>query len=160
MLNLHRFNGHLDMADPRTPVHAAAGCTWPSIPAYRYLLVSANAYGVLAPLNTTGILVEQAGAGPSHDAMQYNMIAAPPPILFAILYKNWVEDPPGYEWDIGIVASMCGILQTTLEFPIQKCNVDFTIGEMSCSGYYGGTGSTFQAKQVEWNRTLPPPPIP
>ena len=153
-----RFDGHLSHEDPRTPVTGAAGCVWPTIPAHRYRLSSDNAWGVLFPLRAQPILVEKVTPGDAHDACQWNMISGPPPILFAILWKSWNPHSEGYTWQLGITATLCGIMEIEIERPEERCNRDFIIGEMTCPAYAGGTGANFQARQVEWNKTAPPLP--
>jgi len=156
-----RFKGHLSHLDPRGPLTGAGGCVWPTIPAYRYRLQTTNAYGSLSVLNTWPILIEQVTPAPGHDDMQYLMIGGPPPITFCIVWKRVAADRQSYDWEIGISAAGCGIMEKTVTRSRRKCNEDFPIGEMACPSYYGGTGTNFQAKQVEWDKTAPPtPPIP
>lgn len=156
-----RFEGHLSHLDPRGPLTAAGSCIWPTIPAYRYQLSTTNAYGSLAVLNTWPILIQQVTPSPGHDIMQYNMLSGPPPIIFCVVWKRSAADRLSYDWEIGISATGCGIMEKTINKTRRKCNEDFFIGAMDCTMFYGGTGSSFQAKQVEWNKTSPPvPPVP
>ena len=152
----NHFAGHYETGDPRTPVTAGAGCVWPTVPAHRYLLKSTTATGILLGLNTQGILVEKGSPGPAHDECIFNMIDGPAPILFASIRKRWLSSIDGYAWDIGIVVSICGGLEKTLDFPHQTCNRDFEIGNMPCPLTSDETGPDFTAYQVEWNHTTPP----
>lgn len=150
------FRSHLFPGDPRTPLTAAGGCTWPTMPAHRYALTTTTAYGVLSPLNNQFILIEKVTPGSAHDACQWNMISAPMPVLFCIVWKRVQSTRLTYTWSIGILASACGIMEKDIVVPRQPCNVNFPIGNMECTAYYGGTGANFSAEQVVYNKTAPP----
>lgn len=150
------FSGHLEHGDPRTPLTAAGACVWPTMPAHRYLLSSTDAYGILSPINGQGILVEKDTVGIAHDSCTWNMIRGPAPILFVFLTKSTAPDRQSYYWDIAMSATVCGIMTARVTRSLRKCNEDFPIGDLVCPGYYGGTGSTFKAEQVEWDHLEPP----
>lgn len=150
------FRSHMFEGDPRTPLTAAGACIWPTIPAHRYAFTSTDAYGVLAPLNTTPILIEKVTPGSAHDLCQWNMIAGPPPVLFCIVWKRVDEDRLGYTWEIGLSSTACGIMEKEIHVERGRCNEGFSIGEMTCPDYHGGTGDTFAAEQVVFDEVLPP----
>lgn len=150
------FRSHLFPGDPRTPLTAAGGCIWPTIPAHRYLLKSQDATGVLTGLNTEGILIEKVTPGEGHDSCQYLMIAGPVPVTFCIVWKHIAADRNGYRWTIGISATGCGIIEGEVIRPRETCNRDFLIGSLGCSMTSDHTGATFTAYQVVFDETNPP----
>lgn len=158
-LYANRFAGHLRTFDPRTPLTAAGACIWPTVPAHRYLLKSEDATGVLLGLNTQGILIERTTVGIGHDTSQWSMIAGPPPILWALVFKETLPDRLSYRWTVAISASFCGILLKNWTLSRRKCNVDFHIGNMPCVSTSDETGPTFTAYQVEYASSEPPPPV-
>lgn len=153
-----RFSGHLEAADFRTPLFGAAGCTWPTIPAQRYYLSSTNATGLLTVLNFTGILVIQNVPVVNHDDIQWVQFG-PHPFTVIKFRKLWVKERPGYNWELVLdIGSACGpALTWTLERPIESCNRDVIFGNKACQNAPSWTtGSTFSAKQVEFDQGRPP----
>lgn len=150
------FRSHMFPGDPRTPLTAAGACTWPTVPAHRYLLTTTDADGILAPLNSQGILMEKDTVGVAHDFCTWNMISAPAPIMFAFMYKTTETGGMSWKWELAIAATVCGIMTKNLLGHTGKCNVDFPIGNMSCPGYYGNTGASFRAAQVVFDESAPP----
>lgn len=157
-----RFRGHLEPEDPRRPLTAAGGCTWPTIPPHRYYASSENATGFLLPLNTQGILLEKVTPGLAHDACQWLMIAGPIPITFGILWKRYYREREEVDWYLGISASPCGLIDIEWTTPIQSCNRAHLLGDHCCPLLPGScTGDTFTLWQVEYDKTEPtsqPPP--
>lgn len=156
-----RFEGHLSHLDPRTPVTAAGCCTWPTIPAHKYILGSPNAWGVYVGLTFKGMLMVKDTVGPAHDLCSWNMVDGPAPITFAVLRKRYNRPDGFYTWELDMSVTGCsGIQQKERIFDCGPCNVDFLIGNIECSGLPGGTGSGFFARQVEWDKTNSPNPWP
>lgn len=155
----NRFAGHLDKDDPRTPVHGAAGCIWPTIPAQRYIVVSSDATGIFAPFILTPALVIRLRTQPDHDDYEYFPTSVPPPWTITRCVKVWNPTTRGYRWELDMNAGS-GICDVSwrVEFPEQKCNVTVPLGNKICPGGIppGQAGSTFRLEQVEWNKTSPP----
>lgn len=157
MLYDDHFSGHLDHRDPRTPVHGAAGCTWPTIPAMRYLLKSENATGAWAVWNTSGTLLLRVALTPDHDQYDYVPAGTPPGWSITRARKSWNPSTEGYTWELflNFGGSLC-VVEIVIERPEEKCNVDVAIGDRSCPALPGSSGSSFSMRQVEWNDAVPP----
>ena len=153
------FAGHMETQDPRTPVHGAAGCVWPTIPAQRYQVGSSNAWGVFAPFILTPALVIRLRTQPDHDAFGYFPTSVPPPWAITLCRKVWNPETGGYRWELDMNAGsgICAV-EFRVEFPEQKCNVNVILGNQSCPGGTpaGSSGDTFGMKQVEWDAIAPP----
>lgn len=156
-----RFSGHFESADPRTPLHGAAGCIWPTVPAFRYCLKSDNATGVFWLLNFTGILVIRTTAAVDHDDYRYVPIAPPPPYNITRCRKVWNPLTTGYRWevDMDLGSGLCPV-SWRIERPNEKCNVNVILGARSCPSPppLGSTGSTFRMLQVVYDEACPVPP--
>lgn len=154
-----RFAGHMPDGDPRTPLHGAAGCVWPTVPATRYLFTSDDATGIFLPFKLLGALVIRSVATVDHDLYSYISMAWAPP--WELVYCRKVKDPStsGYRWQIQMHAGS-GLCLVTIDapFPNQKCNVTVPLGAYECpfSVPPGTTGSTFRMEQVEFDETSPP----
>lgn len=155
----NHFAGHMESGDPRTPLHGAAGCVWPTVPAMRYLLISDDATGVFLPFKTTGALVARTIVTLDHDLYGYVPLAWPP--LWNCTKCQKVSDPStgGYRWQIEFNAGS-GVCSVSIDkaFPEQKCNVTVPLGNYTCPGQVpaGQTGTTFRMEQVEWDEATPP----
>ena len=156
MLYANRFAGHLDMDDPRTPVTAAGGCVWPTVPAHRYLLQSDNATGSLASLLSAGLLVEKVTSGPAHNFCSWSLVFPHPSILECAWQKTRVASPLGYTWYFSLRILPGSVWQTILSFELRKCNVDVPIGVVTSPDSSDHTGTDFKALQVEWDQWTPP----
>lgn len=145
--------------DPRTPVHGAAGCVWPTVPAMRYVITSDNATGIFLPFNTFNALVIRPTVTVDHDLYAYQAIAWPPPWTLVYCRKVYDADTAGYRWQLQMHAGS-GLCLVTIDkpFPFQKCNVEVPLGAHSCPNPIppGTTGSTFRMVQVEFDDTEPP----
>lgn len=155
----NRFAGHMETGDPRSPVFAAGGCTWPTVPALKYRAQSDNASGSLSQLDGNGLLLPLITFPHDHDVSVWQFTAATGDIEF-INATKFGGSPfgPGYKWriDIKIRGDFFIIIKEVL-FPTQKCNVDVHIGNIVARGpSVGETGDTFAINQVEWDQVLPP----
>jgi hypothetical protein len=160
-----RFEGHLESEDPRTPVTAAGGCTWPTVPAHRYLLVDPDATGIWSCMVYNGILIEKVTPGPAHDACQWNMVMAPWPIIWTVVWKRWDRAKQQIEWEVTINNALCDALaQATKDFGYWKCNQNFVFGKLGCTqSGVPAEMTNLQFLQVEHDKTRPPggwPPLP
>lgn len=153
------FAGHVDTKDPRTLVFGAAGCVFPTMPAFHYRAMSENATGDFAELNGDGILLPLLTAQPGHFNTTYGFFGGIGAL--EMLLANKVQnalDRPGYRWQI-IMQIACQIDPIIAQFPrpFEKCNRDVPIGALEGDlPEFGTTGSTFILRQVVWNETMPP----
>ncbi|MCK5292957.1 MAG: hypothetical protein KAR39_13185 [Thermoplasmata archaeon] len=157
----NHFAGHFESADPRTPLHGAGGCVFPTVPAMRYCLRSNNATGLMAILNYTGILVIRPVVTLDMDFYQYQPVAPPPPFGVTRCVKVYNPVTEGYRWEVNInMGSGVCPMEWRIEKPFSACNVDVLLGARSCPGGIppGSTGSTFTMYQVEYDGTCPLPP--
>lgn len=158
-LYANRFAGHLTDGDPRTPLHGAAGCTFPTVPAFRYFFYSSNATGVWFPFRIFGALVIRPTDTVDHDFYAYAAVAWPPP--WALEYCRKIKEPNGrgYRWQIAINAGS-GACRTVWDIPYfeQKCNHTILLGDRECPEIplAGSSGSNFRMYQVEYDEALPP----
>jgi len=155
---IDRFQSHMPEGDPRTPLFGAGGCPWPTVPAYRYLLVSAHATGIWEFLNDDGILIEFVSFGDNHDLIQYEGPLGPGPLEYAQVWKEYVPGAPTFAWELSLKHEQCGgVLFIHKEFSLQPCNRNWLLGNYECaSGYPGETGHSFSMRQVEYNKNVPP----
>lgn len=158
MLYDYRFQGHKATEDPRSVTTAAGGCTWCTYPAYRYLLVSDNAFGVYGMLKTTGLLIQQFGDITLHDLAPWVGPIPPIPGVSVIVFKEKIAAPLGWRWYVTIIVPQCPLPNFKLFEPYSgPCNVDVKLGNMVCSEpSMGETGNDLQMLQVEWDQTQPP----
>lgn len=154
-----RFSGHMETDDPRTPLHGAAGCTWPTVPATRYLLKSDDATGVFLPLNFLGARVIRMVNTLDHDSYSFVPLAGPPTFTILLCRKVANKATGGYRWELDLDGfSGCGVLEIRVEFPAGKCNKTVPLGNWVCPLFplAGSTGSTFRMLQIEYDQTDPP----
>ena len=153
----NHFAGHIEHGDPRTPVTAAAGCLWPTMPAHRYLLTSQDASGMFLALNTVGVLFSKSTVGPGHDLCQWSGMGMPPPFVIAIAIKQAAPNKQTYTWTVTLSALGVGLAIKTVEFPLGDCNLDRLIGLFGFANpFLGNTGFSCQLQQVEFDHTEPP----
>ena len=157
-----RFQGHLSIEDPRSVTTVAGGCTWPTIPAYRYLLTSDNPVGPFGFLATTGLLVQSASPITDHDFGIWLGPVIPVPGVTATVAKVKYEGTEAWMWIVGILVPTCPLPAWGYFGPkTGKCNVDVTLGNIPCIiPSIGETGSDLQMRQCEWDQTGPPYPWP
>ena len=150
------FSGHFPPDDPRTPVTAAGGCTWPTVPAYRYRLVSDNATGILSFLNTTGILYQQSGTPPGHNEMLYTGIILGQQIQSTTLQRSYPTVQGNIMWNLYLHHQDCYFEMTTsgTQSP-GKCNVDVPLYEFDCLWAEGSSGDTVRLLQVQFDKQWP-----
>jgi hypothetical protein len=159
-LYANRFAGHLEDEDPRGPLSAAGGCTWPTIPAFRYWLISDDATGDLAFFNTDPVLIQFASVQPAHDSAGWTPHGANPFITFGIAAKLFEQGDPTYLWQFvfGIVAIPEAPLVFEVTRSLEKCNRDIPLPNVWAFDIDRGvTGDTFRMEQIEWDKTSPPP---
>lgn len=153
-----RFSGHLDPLDPRTLMFGCGACTWPTIPPFRYMLVSDNAEGIFAFLNTDGILCEHFGAKPGLNSILWRGPLNDVPVVVAILWKTFESTAAEFRLRISVSLLGFGVLGIDKTFPLAPCNVPLALGNhnIPAEPSWGETGDTCRLLQVEFDEVLPP----
>jgi hypothetical protein len=70
------FKGHLDPGDPRDPLWAAGGATWPTIPPYNIIVGNPITHPIWLPLLNPGILMSPDQLTP-YDDQTWTSVAQP-----------------------------------------------------------------------------------
>lgn len=153
------FSGHLETGDPRGPLSAAGGCTWPTIPAFRYWLISDDATGDLAFFNTAPVLIQFRSAQPAHNLAVWLLQGTHPDVSIVIAVKLFDQGSTTYTWEFAILVN--AIPEALLEFvvtrPIGPCNRDIPLPDVWAFDIdRGTTGTTFRMEQIEWDHESPP----
>lgn len=154
------FVGHLPKGDPRGPLSAAGGCNWPTIPAYRYWLISDDATIDLAFLNTRPILLEFTSLQPAHNLGVWQLLGTSADVDSAIAVKLFTPGTSIYMWVFGI--EVTAIPEAPLQFnvprSVETCNRDIPLPNTWAFDIDRGvTGDTFRMEQIEWDKESPPP---
>lgn len=154
----HRFDGHLEHTDFRTCVTGAGGCTWPTIPAVKYLITSDNPQGAFGFLATDGILVGRATENVEHDFTIWQGPLNVVPVTFCFLAKAMFPDAVSWQWALTIKIPLCPLTTGGVFGPFSgRCNRNFAFDNMVCSeSSVGETGNDLQIQQVEWDQVVPP----
>lgn len=154
----YRFVGHLGGDDPRTNLHGAGGCVWPTVPAYRYLLTSDNPTGPFQFLSTVGLLVQFASGDLGHDLALWLGPWNPLPGVTCTAFKSMEPSGMAWRWTIGIKVPTCPSPAWGYFGPFYGvCNVDQVLGNIQCIlPSIGETGSDLQMRQCEHDATGPP----
>lgn len=155
----NRFKGHMETGDPRSLIFAAAGCTWPTVPAWRYRAVSCDATMLFAGLNVPGLLLLLDVGGVTHDSAVWITAAPVPPIFVAALVKTAdTVNPGGSLWRFFIsIAGIPGTIEKIVTRPEARCNQPLLLGAFGSDiPAQGTTGDTFRLEQVEWDEEFAP----
>lgn len=153
------FAGHIEDMDPRGPLSAAGGCTWPTIPAYRYQLISDDATGDWAFLNTDPILLQFDSPQPAHNAAEWILHGDNHYVDSAIAEKFYKQGDNTYRWAFEIeieslpeAALVFGVIRD-----VESCNRDIPLPNVWAFDIdRGRTGDTFRMEQIEWDKEAPP----
>jgi hypothetical protein len=151
------FAGHLRSDDPRSLMWASGGCSWPTVPAWNFLLASTNATGVLTFLNTSGIQLKPTPGPSSSYQTQWFLNGALPIIIGAVMLKLYVKTAEVYTFDLW-VSTLVGSFFSVTQFPLQTCNRTHMLTPASLGSpvELGNTGDGFRLLQVEHDQTRPP----
>lgn len=155
----NKFAGHHPEDDPRSLLFAAAGCTFPTTPPFRYRAQSSNALFRFAELNGDGLLLELFTPEPNWNNASWLWTSTGGDLDFvAIVKQQTPATRPGAEWICLMkIAIEPIVMRKTIVRSLGKCNVDILIGEMDTGDLdQGTTGTTFTIKQVEFDEELPP----
>lgn len=156
-----RFSGHMPVGDPRTPLHGAGGCDWPTVPPRRWALYAPLAWGWVAAWATQHVLLEWSNVGVAHDDCWWYMIDGPSIVGDATIRKRWLRDPRKIQYDIVVSTdSICGVFTWKLTQNEEACNRKFRLSGQDCylEPELGGTGKFVDMRQVEFDATEAPPP--
>lgn len=151
------FSGHMPEGDPRDLMWACGGCNLPTVMAHNFLLVSTDAWGALAPLNTSGIqLVPNEPIGSSWE-FWWKAHGGVPWWIIVLMKKTFPHNGDNYRIEIQATFPF-GLIYSDTTFPRQTCNRThfLTPVEVGTPVPIGGTGDGFQLQQVEWNESRPP----
>jgi hypothetical protein len=154
------FSGHLPDGDPRGPLSAAAGCIWPTVPPYRFHLISDDATAGLGFLNTRPIVFEFVSDQPAHDQAFWSLLGTHPDVSSGLVVKEYDFFRTGYAWagQIWVNAFFSLPLLFRQLRPIERCNRDCALPNVAVYEPIDGvTGDTFRLEQIEWDKTSPPP---
>lgn len=154
-----QFSGHIETNDPRTPLSAAGGCTWPTIPPYRLWLVSDDATGDLAFFNFAPLLLEWDAPQPAHDLAEWQLIGDDDYAESAIAEKLFTQGQNTYRWrfEIEVIAIPEEPLVFGIIRDIGRCNVTIPLPNVWAFDIdRGRTGDTFRMEQVVWDEDSPP----
>lgn len=154
-----RFAGHMPEGDPRGPLSAAGGCVWPTVPAFRYWLISDDATEELAFFNTDPVLVEFDSPQPSHSYAKWTLVPPHAYVLAAIAEKRHWPGEGVYRWHFNIdVDEFPGHpLIFSIERPAETCNRNLPLPNVvAFDPASGETGDTFRMEQIVWDQTSPP----
>lgn len=154
-----RFAGHVFQGDPRYLVSVAGGCTWPTIPAYRYWLISSDARGMLAEFNITGNLFTRTNNDVDHDDGSWMWVSGPLVVAGGFIRKVWIREEETQVWVVHLdLQSGLGDLNWIWTTGYQKCNVGKELWseclDIGCE--FGETGEETMLEQVVWDEITPP----
>lgn len=150
------FAGHLELDDPRSPLFGAGGCTWPTIPAYRYIVCPAGTWGVFSGLDGVNIQLRLSVGQPAHNDCWWLGFNLPWPLTYGTLRKQWVQANNTQLWTLALTGGyVCGTVQWVWVRAESDCNVDHNIGAAECSisPPVGGFGSGTKLLQCEYDKT-------
>lgn len=154
---LNKFAGHMRSGDPRTPVFAAGGCPWPTIPPYRWVLTSSDATRMYAPFNGASILFECEDANTRHDLAVWRVVDQPWWLYDAVIEKHFIRDQyPNYRYWVTILMTLRGIDEIAVANRHGRCNENVHLGNQIGGPLRGNVGNTFRMLQIEYNQTEPP----
>lgn len=153
------FAGHFSPGDPRGPLSAAGGCTWPTIPPYRFWLTSDDATGDLAFFNVRPVLFQFASGQPAHNFTWWFRHGTHPDVGLARCLRRYTFAAPTSNWAFTIPVN--AIPEESLNFnidrPIETCNRGLPLPNTFAFDIDRGvTGDTFRLEQIEWDQTSPP----
>lgn len=152
------FEGYFDPGDPRSPAFASEGATWPTCPAWRYLLASSDATGSWSFLRATGILFEFAQAVASHTHRWTGIQGMPACFSLCELDRQWLPIVSLVSWRLRIKTPCYWLpwqyVKITQPGP---ANVDIPLGPHYWpNGPPGSSGKELTLYQCIWDEEEPP----
>lgn len=155
-----RFSGHFNTGDPRTPLHSARSCIWPTVPPFHWRMEVDSAYGFLACLWPDTLFLERPGILHDHDLTEWSPVVHPPCIRFCSFRKIWIEESKRTMYTLFFVMQAIFWPVTFTWFEGEHaCNRDWELGDwhhdlwppLPPSGFTNAV-----LRQVEWGETYPP----
>lgn len=151
------FSGHMHERDPRSPLFAAGGCIWPTVPGYHLLVVSTNAWGALSWLNVAGIQLKPHPTSFTPDEAWWIQNGGTAPITWALLKKLRLPGTRGYTLQLTFQPLGLAMVQTERTFNVQHCNVTHPLNEFTVENVpVGGSGDGVKIVQCAFDETRPP----
>lgn len=154
-----QFSGHMFEDDPRGLLFGTHGCTWPTVPAWRYRAQSDNATGLFVELNGDGLLVPFLDETPSAKRVRWEFSGGVGQILeirFTKVQAPVDEDGFAFICEIDLALPKVSV-RRRIHFDLQECNFNALFGNFpGVDPVWGNAGSTFTMNQVVWDETLPP----
>lgn len=155
----NRFAGHMHPDDPRTPLQGAAGCTWPTVPAFRFKLRTENAYGLLTFWNYNNALLQQQPGSHEHNELWWLGSNLPLGCSYLIVGKHYTHPASIFTWTVALILTgPYTLISVEVPFEFGVCNRDWPIGDFTSPFLPdSGMGSTCRLTQVEFDKTQEPP---
>ena len=148
--------------DPRTLLHAAGGCNWPTVPAYRYGFKCPTGTGPWSVLNNAYMVFEFRGAGPDHDLAYWDAFILPLAFTRGIIVKQRQPGTNNYTWTLEVEWGVLGNISIkTVPGDPDGCNENVLVPHMVfplIPGFESGDDSSLIP--VEFDDTEPPWPWP
>lgn len=155
------FSGHFHQDDPRWALTGAAGCTWPTIPAQRYLLVSGNATGIWATVMMDGFKFGRNSPNYQHDPTIWVTFQNPIGYGKGQLTKTYNRDTRKVTWRLQLDSIYCYFgIDESWEKEESKCNGIITLGEATCTPDTGNLGSDCKLLPCQYDTWIPEEPWP
>lgn len=148
------FDGHFDGDDPRWVTTAAGGCTWPTIPAHRYMLMSDNATLSWWHLRFPWALFQRTSPASSHDQCTWGLYSTTYPITWAWFDRLWIPAEQRIKWHVEIMTIDC-YFPAIADFYTEPgaCNGEVQLGDMTCIAALGSTGDHMKLIPVQFDKT-------
>jgi hypothetical protein len=154
------FKGHFESDDPRNVVWSAGGCTWPTVPAYRYRMYCSGGGGLWLWLRTAGLLME-ANHVADHDDMTWESISGLPFYLTSVwMWRQFQRDTGQVRWTLFFNSPFVGpVIEVQNYFDAyKKCNVDIAIDNSAWDWPpISSPGEELSLRQVYYDEDEPPP---
>lgn len=154
-----QFAGHFFPADPRSNLTGAFGCTWPTVPAYRYLISAPEATGFYFGFRAVPPLVELITDIDDHNVARWELVGTQPPWDFVRWDKLPIDTEfDGFEWVLTWKLALAPetVTNSFIETTPRKCNYDVDLPDWTFGGVAGSMGAGAVAAQVLWDQTEPP----
>lgn len=153
-----RFEGHLSVDDPRTPLTGAGGATWPTIPPWNWYLYAPAAWGAFTGLRVFGILLINQWGHQYHDELWWDGDSGGPRIYWGRYTRKWIK-PADYVHHTFHVHNKWTLDELHLEWHVQPgpANVNLACPtDAAHPPWNGGLGEGAILAQCEWDEWGPP----
>lgn len=154
-----QFSGHLTSEDPRGPAFGAFGCVWPTIPPWRWNILSDDATGFWLFFNSPGVVLQFTETVFPYTHTHWDLLGTQLPFEFVNLQKiRRADEFEGYTWQLtwkllGLVLNV----RDVLDVDAGRCNVNVPLPNWSTGiPFLGSFGDTARMEQVLWDGTTAP----